>query len=183
MALGLTGLANPYPRKTNELSIPPGRPGPRRCRSPGPVRTLGATNGNPADPTSIDPKITVTNGAGNLIVGCDEAPAFGSDRHGSHNLVLGTRLGFSSFGGLVAGSGNSSQAPYASVVAGSGNIASAEGAGVLGGQGNRAQGAFAAVSGGELNVAFGEHSAVSGGQERGALGDHDWAAGSLAEED
>ena len=50
-----------------------------------------------------------TNGLGNLIVGYNQprGPIFPPDVHtGSHNIVVGKRLNFSSFGGLVVGDVN-----------------------------------------------------------------------------
>jgi hypothetical protein len=77
------------------------------------------------------------NGVGNLIVGYNELgnnPRHPDVRMGSHNIVVGTRLNFSSFGGLVVGDSN------------------------------EISGTFASVSGGTNNTASGIHSSVSGGQ-------------------
>ena len=54
------------------------------------VNGLGATNGRPDNPDSINPLFTQTNGTGNLIVGYNEPghPA-GDNRTGSHNIVAG----------------------------------------------------------------------------------------------
>src|SRR5262249_44598663 len=46
---------------------------------------LGATNGNPAFPDSVDPSSIVTNGLGNLIVGYNEDFQPPAARNGSHN--------------------------------------------------------------------------------------------------
>ena len=53
------------------------------------VNGLGATNGFPDDPDSLDPVQTTTNGLGNLIVGYQEMHPAGDDRTGSHNVVVG----------------------------------------------------------------------------------------------
>ena len=68
--------------------------------------TTGATN--------------ITDGFGNLIVGYDEGEG---DKTGSHNLVVGTRHTYSSYGGFVAGSLNSVTTPFGSVLGGVGRSA------------------------------------------------------------
>src|SRR5262245_52488933 len=75
------------------------------------------------------------NGLGNLVVGYNEnfLPPFVQPRSGSHNIVVGTANGYSSFGGIVAGQGNRISAPYASVSGGTGNTASGTWASVSGG--------------------------------------------------
>jgi hypothetical protein len=103
-----------------------------------------------------------TNGVGNLIVGYNEErqaiptctgrptqPPCTNTRTGSHNVVVGWGLNFSSFGGLVNG------------------------------ELNEISGRFSSVSGGENNIASGNHSSVSGGNSRTAPGADDWAAGPL----
>ena len=59
-------------------------------------------------------------GTGNLVVGYDEKPGTQS---GSHNLLLGGANSYSSYGGLVAGTGNSISNIYASVLGGVDNVA------------------------------------------------------------
>jgi len=77
------------------------------------------------------------NGLGNLIVGYNEPRAEDDlSRLGSHNLVLGSRQNYSSYGGVVAGAFNEISAPYASVLGGAGNVAAAPNAAILGGRGN-----------------------------------------------
>jgi hypothetical protein len=73
------------------------------------------------------------SGLGNLIVGYNEN-LFGSPRTGSHNLVVGSGHGYSSWGGFVAGFGNTISGPYASVSGGSGNTAAGYASSVSGGQ-------------------------------------------------
>ena len=73
-----------------------------------------------------------TNGCGNVIIGYNEPGGF-NDRSGSHMLVVGNKLNYTSYGGIVAG------------------------------QENAAFGAFSSVSGGTLNVASGEFSTVTAG--------------------
>ena len=66
--------------------------------------------------------VGTVNGLGNLIVGYNEdaslsgSPA--SQRGGSHNLIIGPGHSYTSYGGLVAGSGNSVLGPHASVSGG-----------------------------------------------------------------
>ncbi len=51
------------------------------------VSGSGATNGHPANPSSVDPALTSTNGLGNLIVGYNEpGNPIADDRTGSHNI-------------------------------------------------------------------------------------------------
>jgi hypothetical protein len=140
----------------------------------------------------------IVNGAGNLIVGYDEAntgakivcslatDATGGSltteanclaaggtvavrqKTGSHNLVMGSQNSYSSAGGIVAGSGNFITALYASNLGGSGNIASGRFAVNVAGQGSHATGGGAAVLGGANNIASGSNSSVSGGSSNTA---------------
>ncbi|HOX06842.1 MAG TPA: hypothetical protein PK280_10605 [Planctomycetota bacterium] len=151
------------------------------------------------------------NGRGNLIIGYDEARVAGSDKSGSHNLVVGPEHNYKSYGGLVAGRGNEVSGPYATVSGGDGNLASGNAASVSGGAGCTAQGSCssvaggmmnqatgnwssvsgghtntasnnqATVSGGHQNTASGECSTVSGGKARTSNGWYDWRAGTLFE--
>jgi len=112
------------------------------------VNGLGATNGNLGDPASVDPLVTATNSVGNLIVGYNE-PGTGGIREGSHNVVVGARNDYTSFGGLLAGSDNVVSAPLASITSG---------------QFNEALGAWSTVGGGAENEVAGQHCAINGGQ-------------------
>jgi hypothetical protein len=139
---------------------------------------LGATNGNPASP--LNPFPFLVNGKGNLIVGYN-ASALGiggpDDRTGSHNLIVGDGLSYSSFGGLVVGRFSRITGAWASVSGGLLNIASGFGATVSGGSENIASGSGATVSGGFQNVASNGVATVSGGsfitQDNGG----GWSAG------
>lgn len=128
------------------------------------VNGLGATNGYPIDPISFEPGLTQTNGLGNLIVGYNELgnPA-GDDRTGSHNLLVGLRVGASSFGGMAVGLGNRVSAPYASVSGGSSNHSSGLAASISGGNAGLASGQTASITGGQVNVASALRSTVLGG--------------------
>ena len=138
-----------------------------------------------------------TNGLGNLIVGYNElGNPNGDDRTGSHNIVTGQENSFSSYGGLVAGQGNTVSDAWSSVSGGRQNTASGIWSSVSGGAGNTASGADASISGGTVNTASGIGSSVSGGFDntasgywssvsggdlRSATGTNNWAAGSLSE--
>ena len=110
---------------------------------------------------------TTTNGEGNLVLGYDETPG---TQTGSHNLVVGDRQTFTSFGGLVAGIGNTISSKYATVVGGQDNVASGEASAVSGGVNNRATELWASVSGGDLNSAGGVGASVQGGEKNAATG-------------
>jgi hypothetical protein len=118
-----------------------------------------------------------TNGVGNLIVGYQEPGLSTNNRTGSHNLVVGTQQNYSSYGGFVAGWGNSISDRFASVSGGAANTASGWYASVSGGMHNAASGTTASVSGGADNTASGEEASVSGGRYRSATADYDWRAG------
>ncbi|MCP3914371.1 MAG: hypothetical protein GY711_02315 [bacterium] len=104
------------------------------------------------------------NGLGNLIVGYNELGGVADDRTGSHNVVCGTRLQYTDYGGQVIGIGSRILAPYASVSGGTDNVASALGAAVSGGVENTASGNYDSVSGGEQNTANGFATAIAGGR-------------------
>ena len=167
------------------------------------VNGLGATNGYRDDPVTNDTLLTTTNGVGNLIVGYNELRMLPfpfplpNDRTGSHNIVVGTRNDYTSYGGLVAGDFNASSGPYSSVAGGNDNQALGLYASISGGFGGRAMGPWSAisgghagkatgeyssVSGGRLNVAAGNYATVGGGSFRNAPGFDDWVAGSLFED-
>jgi hypothetical protein len=129
----------------------------------------GATNEDP------------TVGLGNLIIGYNELRGTGDIRTGSHNLVVGSKQNYSSYGGLVAGSYNTISGAYASVSGGADNIASGFYSSVSGGRNNEASGLYAFVGGGggltaDGNEAFGHYSAILGGMKNiagdSALSDH-----------
>ena len=110
------------------------------------------------------------NGLGNLIIGYNELRGSGDERTGSHNIVVGTELNYSSYGGLVVGQRNTISGTYASVSGGSDNFASGDGASVSGGTGNVARDDYSSVSGGTYNLADGLGASVSGGHSNTARG-------------
>lgn len=128
------------------------------------VNGLEATNGYPTDPVSTDPGLTQTNGVGNLIIGYNElGNPSGDDRTGSHNLLVGLRVGANSFGGIAAGLGNRVSGPYATATGGSSNLASGVAASISGGNAGLASGRNASIAGGQVNIASGLRSTVLGG--------------------
>ena len=160
------------------------------------VNGLGATNGFPTNPSSIDPTLTNTNGLGNLIIGYNEANNIGFKevRNGSHNLVVGKGNSYISYGCGVLGTNNRVNGPYSSVTGGGGNIANGFDSSISGGAANRTPGDYSSVSGGNdnhavleassvsggfRNTASGNLSSVSGGYNRSATGDFNWVAGGL----
>ncbi|MFP6739239.1 MAG: hypothetical protein VCD34_10925 [Planctomycetota bacterium] len=109
-------------------------------------------------------------GLGNLIVGYQEPRENGNDRTGSHNLVVGRRNNYSSWGAQVVGSSNTASGLLASVCGGEGNTASGDFSVVGGGVSNIAEGPGSLVGGGRGNAALGIDSVVSGGRENRAEG-------------
>jgi hypothetical protein len=165
------------------------------------------------------------NGAGNILIGYDEATTFATDplcslararngspvtteaecltagglfgtqhKSGSHNLVMGTENGYSSFAGIVAGRlnfinddyasvfggvDNRATARFAAIVAGQGSFARGGNAVVVGGIGNQANGRQSTVLGGIGNVSSGEHAVIVGGERNEASGEKSAILGGL----
>ena len=112
-----------------------------------------------------------TSGLGNLTVGYNALRGNGDDlRTGSHNLIVGDRNNYASFGGMVVGNFNTITGQYASVSGGRDSTAEGESTSVSGGSGNFAKGYAASVSGGNLNAATGLIASVSGGFDNRATG-------------
>ena len=91
-------------------------------------------------------------------------------KSGSHNLVLGTQNGYSSFAGIVAGRLNYSNEMYGSVLGGADNRASGRFSAILTAQGSTVRGNNAAILGGIGGQANGSHSTVLGGVGNVAAG-------------
>ena len=117
------------------------------------------------------------NGTGNIIIGYDEEAFSGSDKSGSHNLVVGQGHTYSSYGGIVVGYNNSITGNYSSVSGGQYNTASGTTSSVSGGAYNTASEGASSVSGGVDNTAEGANSSVSGGSLNTASGDYSSASG------
>lgn len=111
------------------------------------------------------------NGFGNLIVGYDAPRDEGSDKTGSHNVVVGDNHNYSRYGGAVVGLQNTISGDWASVTGGFDNTASGLHSCVSAGQGNTSTHPFASVSGGWANWASDRHSSVSGGVANRAFGE------------
>ena len=119
-----------------------------------------------------------TNSVGNLIIGYNEPRTLSdNDRSGSHMLVVGSLNNYSSYGGIVVGSGNETSGPFASVSGGQDNMASSSYASVSGGRGNLASGDFSSVSGGLDNQAVNDHASVTGGTDNEAMGEESSISG------
>ena len=114
------------------------------------------------------------NGTGNLVVGYDEFPGA---QTGSHNIILGEEVSYTSYGGLIAGESSSISAPFSLVLGGYGNEAKGPYSDILGGIFNTTTGLDGSVSGGEKNVAGGIASSVSGGILNQASGDYSSISG------
>jgi len=128
-----------------------------------------------------------SNGVGNLIVGYQEtrgAPTPGSNnfRTGSHNILVGYKHNYSSYGGLAVGDTNAITGPFCSVSGGAFNEAKGPSASISGGGLCLASGRSSSVSGGNANIAKGDWSSVSGGFNGSVDGDSDWRAGNLFED-
>ena len=117
----------------------------------------------------------VVNGKGNLVIGYNESrDAEGrggsDDRTGSHMLVVGRALNYSSYGGIVVGRGNTTSGPFASVSGGTLGMASGPSASVTGGVGGQATSEWASVTGGHYGKAAGKAATVTGGTHNHAIG-------------
>jgi hypothetical protein len=124
----------------------------------------GATDGLPGAGAGTP------NGLGNLIVGYDEDRTTGSDKTGSHNLVVGEQHNYPSYGGLVAGFQNTVSGTNASVSGGRSNTASGINSSVSGGTTSTASGDWSSISGGYNNTSSGNTSSISGGSSNTASG-------------
>jgi hypothetical protein len=110
------------------------------------------------------------SGLGNLTVGYNELRGLGDVRTGAHNIVVGMRNNYASFGGLVAGDSNEISGELSVVSGGEANRATDFAAVVCGGRDNIASGFHSVVSGGDGNSATEEAAVVSGGQGNSASG-------------
>jgi hypothetical protein len=118
-----------------------------------------------------------TNGLGNLIVGYNELRQISNDRTGSHNVVVGSRHNFTSFGGLVVGANNEISGSSPRLAGGAETRPAAPSRRSAGGNQNTASGGSSAVSGGAGNMASGDVSSVSGGSFNQASGLLSWVSG------
>jgi hypothetical protein len=131
---------------------------------------------------------TPTNGLGNMIIGYNEernvndpdlitaGRAF-NVRSGSHNLVVGKELNYSSYGGLVVGLQNTISGRFASVSGGQASEARGSASSVSGGSENKATGPASSITGGAVNEASGALSAITAGRMNQAQGGNSWVGG------
>lgn len=105
-----------------------------------------------------------TDCTGNVIVGYQETGnPFQDIRTGSHNLIVGARHSYTSYGGIIAGEGSTASAELACVTGGLNNAATGELCQVSGGGTNAAGGYACTVSAGTSNLARNSYSSVGGG--------------------
>ncbi len=116
-------------------------------------------------------KTASLNGEGNLVIGYDENA--GRTQTGSHNLILGEEQAFSSFGGLVAGFGNTISGREASVSGGALNTASGFYTSITGGMHNTASIEAGSVQGGDKNLVEGRFASIFGGKELTAKNEYE----------
>ncbi len=105
------------------------------------------------------------NTTGNLIVGFNAARASGSDKSGSHNIIVGDNHNYTSTDGIVSGYQNSISGG-ASIIAGRENIASGTYSAILGGKTDTISttGLYAGIVSGEGNMADQDYSSIIGGK-------------------
>ena len=114
-----------------------------------------------------------TNGCGNLIIGYNELLNRNSstDRTGSHNVIVGSGNGYTSYGGIVGGYYNTISGVYSTVTGGYNSVASGYASSFTGGQGNTASVVWSSsIIGGGSNTASGQGSLVVGGTFNEASG-------------
>ena len=130
-----------------------------------------ACNLHVQDGTGISTSDTAApNGLGNLIVGYNEDHWGGSEKTGSHNVIVGAHHTYTNQSGLVTGVGNTITGKGAAVIGGQDNVASGTNSSVSGGYDNEASETWSSVSGGVYNVASGSLSSVNGGANNTASG-------------
>jgi hypothetical protein len=116
-------------------------------------------------------KTASVNGKGNLVIGYDENAS--RTQTGSHDLILGEEQAFSSFGGIVAGFGNTISGREASVIGGAVNTASGFYTSVTGGMQNDASVEAASIQGGSKNIAQARFASIFGGKNLTALNEYE----------
>ena len=97
------------------------------------------------------------NGEGNLVIGYAEN-AGNRPQNGSHNLIVGSQNGWTSFGGIIGGQSNQVNGKYATVVGASNVVSGAFG--FAAGQHNKASGLNSSVLGGNGNNATANCQAI-----------------------
>lgn len=89
-------------------------------------------------------------------------------------LVVGTKLNYTKFGGIVVGYQNSATGRYSLVSGGFANTASGDSSSVSGGNMNTVSGPYSSISGGYNNTASGASSSISGGSSGTVRARYDW---------
>lgn len=87
-----------------------------------------------------------TNSRGNLIVGYNEGSG-NDDRSGSHNIVVGSKNDYTSYGGIVSGFNNEITGKYATVIGGNNNSSSGDYSSITSGANNSAKGKYSSING------------------------------------
>jgi hypothetical protein len=118
-------------------------------------------------------KTETINGEGNLVIGYDEEPGV---QTGSHDIILGNRQAYTSYGSLLGGSRNTAFAPFTTVF-GVENQVLEMWASILGGVGGKATGILSSISSGDGNIASGAGASVSGGVANVASSEYAWVGG------
>lgn len=109
------------------------------------------------------------NGYGNLILGYNEnAPS--RSRTGSHNLILGTDHGYTSYGGIVSGYNNQLNGVYSTILGGWSNTTSNDGV-IAASVQSSTTGTYGLVAGGQNNTSKDLLSVVLGGDGQSSAGD------------
>jgi hypothetical protein len=138
------------------------------------VSGSGATSDNTVDAKGNPIAGTSLLGLGNLIIGYNATGnASGDYRVGSHNLVMGDRNNYYSFGGVITGHDNVISGRFALVLSGESNYALADETAVIGGGNNRAMSFQTSLLGGYYNVATSRFGTVVGGTLNTAGGPDD----------
>jgi hypothetical protein len=124
--------------------------------------------------------MSVTNGLGNLTIGYNIDSGY-SDRTGSHNLLMGRYLNYTSYGSIITGEENSALGQYSSILSSyrgrtteESNYSSlfstseswaTKGFGsVIAARTSQANSYFSGILGGETNVVDAGYSAIAGGK-------------------
>ncbi|TQV89602.1 hypothetical protein [Aliikangiella coralliicola] len=107
-----------------------------------------------------------TDETGNVIIGYNEDISIGdgSQRTGSHNLIMGVDHRYTSYGTIVHGTGHSTSVQNAAAIGGAHNRPHNFGAVIIGGSENFVSASQSVVIGGSFNDAGGASSVVVGGQ-------------------
>lgn len=118
--------------------------------------------------SAYDNQVDCENNGGNWV---------GSQKTGSHNVIIGSEHNYTQAGALIAGYQNSAVGHATSITGGSENVASGANSHVSAGSNNISSGVHSVVSGGSLNTASARRSVVSSGFNNIASGGSSSASG------